>query len=62
MCFSALTFSEPCTVCGRRHPGGPIEQCFDRRTEAEAASLDAELERYLASPEAQFFSWLAARA
>lgn len=62
MCFSALSFCEPCEVCGRRHPQGPVEQCFERRAEAESASLDAELDRYLASPEAQFFSWLAARS
>jgi hypothetical protein len=62
MCFSALSFCEPCDVCGRRHPGGPAEQCFERRAEAEAASLEVELERYLGSAEASFFSWLAARA
>ncbi len=62
MCFGALSFCEPCEVCGRCHPGGPAEQCLDRRAETEVASLDAELEGYLASPEARFFSWLAARA
>ena len=62
MCFGALSFCEPCEVCGRRHPDAPAEQCFDRRADAEAASLDDELERYLDSPEARFFSWLAAQA
>jgi hypothetical protein len=61
MCFGQFTSCEPCEVCGRRHPGGPTEQCFERRATREAFLLDAELERYLASPEAQFFAWLAAR-
>ena len=61
MCFSTLSFCDPCDVCGRRHPGEPAEQCYDRRVERETASLEAELDRYLRSSEAQFFAWLAAR-
>jgi hypothetical protein len=61
MCLGALSFCERCDVCGRRHPGGPAEQCFERRAEVEANGLGAELERYLDSPEARFFTWLAAR-
>ena len=62
MCFSALSFCEPCDVCGRRHPVGPVERCFELRAEAETESLDAELDAYLASPEATFFSWLGAHS
>jgi len=61
MCFGVLSFSERCEICGRCHPGEPAEQCFQRRAEAEASELSRELERYLASPEAQFFGWLASR-
>jgi hypothetical protein len=61
MCFSALSFCETCEVCGRPHPGGPVDRCYAWLAAAEAASLDAELETYLASPEALFFGWLAGR-
>jgi len=60
MCFSALSFLAPCEVCGRCHPGEPVERCLELRAEIEAAGLDAELESYLGSAEARFFSWLAA--
>jgi hypothetical protein len=62
MCFGALSFCDPCDVCGRSHPGGPAGQCFERRAEREASLLDTELTRYLTSPEAQFFAWLVARS
>jgi hypothetical protein len=62
VCYGTLSFCEPCEICGRRHPGAPAELCFERRAEAEASSLDTELARYLASREAQFFAWLAARS
>lgn len=58
MCFGALTTVQPCELCGRRHPGAPDERCAANRAEAESAALEQELERYLASPEAAFFSWL----
>lgn len=61
MCFGALTTTETCELCGRRHPGGAVERCAGVRAEAESAGLEDELERYLASPEAAFFGWLARR-
>lgn len=57
MCFGTLSFCKPCDVCGRRHPGEPEEQCYSWLR----SDLDEELETYLASPEARFFAWLAAR-
>jgi hypothetical protein len=61
MCYGALSASESCGVCGRRHPNGPSDRCYDQRTHDEAATLPAELERYLATPEARFLSWLGSR-
>ncbi len=61
MCFGALTTVEICELCGRRHPGGATERCAGVRAETEAVALEQELERYLGSAEAAFFSWLGAR-
>lgn len=57
MCYSTLSFCAQCEVCGRHHPGGPAEQCYA----FVASDIDAELEAYLATPEARFFAWLAER-
>ncbi len=61
MCFGGLSTSELCEICGRHHPRGAAEQCFERRAEQEAGGLEAELSSFLDSSEARFLSWLAAR-
>ncbi len=62
MCFGTLSFCKPCETCGRTHPPGLVQRCIELRARDEATRLDAELERYLNSPEAAFFAWLARRA
>ncbi len=61
MCFSALSASPLCDLCGRHHPPGLRGGCVDIRCAREVADLDRELAAYLASPEARFFDWLAHR-
>lgn len=61
MCFGAFTALEPCERCGRVHPAQLVERCIEFAAKDAAAGLDAELKRYLASPEAQFFAFLATR-
>ena len=62
MCFGTLSFSQRCETCGYTHPQGLVQRCIELHVRDEATRLDAELERYFASPEARFFAWLARRA
>ena len=62
MCFGPMSAVEQCDVCGRHHPGGPVERCADVAAATAAVTLEDELDAYLRSREAEFFGWLARRA